>query len=157
MHHDRSSERFVPEDFAVPEGLTTPVFRLIPLGPEHNVADHGAWSASIEHIQASPGFHGSDWPPAEGMTLEQNRADLERHARDFAERAGFTYTVLAPATEDVLGCVYIYPAGDADHDADVRSWVRANVPELDRELRTAVRGWLAEAWPFAAVKYADRA
>jgi hypothetical protein len=26
------------------------------------------------------------------MALEENRADLERHARDFAARAGFTYT-----------------------------------------------------------------
>jgi len=91
------------------------------------------------------------------MTLEANLADLERHARDFAERAGFTYTVLAPGTDDVLGCLYIYPARDDDHDADVRSWVRASVPQLDRELHAAVSRWLADAWPFAAVKYADRA
>ena len=153
---NRSHEEFVPEGFAVPEGLSTPVFRLVPLGPEHNVADHGAWSASIEHIRATPGFHGRDWPPAEGMTLDENLADLERHARDFAERAGFTYTVLAASTDEVLGCVYIYPARDQGHDADVRSWVRASVPELDRELHAAVSRWLAEAWPFAAVKYADR-
>ena len=154
---DRSREGFVPEDFAVPVGLSTPVFRLVPLGPEHNLADHGAWSTSIEHIWATPGFAGRDWPPAEGMTLEENRGDLERHARDFAARTGFTYTVLAPATDDVLGCVYIYPSRDEDHDADVRSWVRASAPELDRELHAAVSRWLAEAWPFAAVSYADRA
>jgi len=39
----------------------------------------------------------------------------------------------------------------------VRSWVRASVPELDRELHAAVSRWLADAWPFASVKYADRA
>ena len=156
VYDDRSREGFVPEDFAVPEGLRTPVFRLVPLGPEHNVADHGAWSASIEHIRATPGFAGRDWPPAEGMTLEDNLADLERHARDFGERTGFTYTVLALGTDDVLGCVYIYPARDEGHDADVRSWVRASVPELDRELHAAVSRWLADAWPFAVVKYADR-
>ena len=157
LYDDRSREGFVPEGFAVPEGLSTPAFRLVPLGPEHNVADHGAWSASIEHIRATPGFRGRDWPPAEGMTLEENLADLERHARDFAERAGFTYTVLALGSDDVLGCVYIYPARDEAHDADVRSWVRASVPELDRELHAAVSRWLADAWPFAAVEYADRA
>ena len=155
-HDDRAREEFVPEGFAVPEGLSTPGFRLVPLGPEHNVADHGAWGASIEHIRATPGFHGSDWPPVEGMSLEENLADLERHARDFAERAGFTYSVLAPGADDVLGCVYIYPARDRDHDADVRSWVRASVPELDRELHAAVSRWLARAWPFAAVRYAER-
>src|SRR3954466_15709538 len=115
---DRSREGFVPHDFAVPEGLSTTAFRLVPLGPEHNVADHGAWSASIEHIRGTPGFHGQDWPPLEGMTLEEKLADLAPPARDFAERAGFTYTVLAPGTDDVLGCVYIYPARDGRHDAD---------------------------------------
>jgi hypothetical protein len=156
---DRRRGGFVPEDFAVPEGLSTRDFRLAPLGPEHNRRDHAAWSASIEHVRATPGFRGRDWPPAEGMSLEENLADLERHARDFEERRGFTYTVLAPDTDDVLGCVYIYPARDEDldHDAQVRSWVRASVPELDRELYASVRRWLADAWPFAVVEYADRA
>ena len=71
-------EGFVPEGFAVPEGLSTPVFRLVPLGPEHNISDHDAWSASIEHIRATPGYERRAWPPAEGMTLEENLADLER-------------------------------------------------------------------------------
>lgn len=127
------------------------------LGPEHNVADHAAWSASIAHIRATPGFHGNAWPPTEGMTLEQNLGDLERHARDFAQRVGFTYTVLTPEGDDVLGCVYIYPSRDEAHDADVRSWVRADVAGLDGELHAAVTGWLADAWPFTAVDYADRA
>ena len=127
------------------------------LGPEHNVADHAAWSASIDHIRATPGFHGREWPPVDGMSLEENLADLERHARDFAERVGFTYTVLAPDGEDVLGCVYIYPARDERHDAAVSSWVRADVAELDAVLHAAVSRWLADAWPFTAVDYADRA
>ena len=127
------------------------------LGPEHNVADHAAWSASIDHIRATPGFHGREWPPVDGMSLEENLADLERHARDFAERVGFTYTVLAPDGEDVLGCLYIYPARDERHDAAVSSWVRADVAELDAVLHAAVSRWLADAWPFTAVDYADRA
>ena len=90
------------------------------------------------------------------MPLEENLADLQRHAQDFAERVGFTYTVLAPDGDDVLGCVYIYPSRDERHDADVRSWVRADVAELDGELHAAVTGWLAEAWPFVAVDYARR-
>jgi hypothetical protein len=147
---------FVPADFEVPGGLTAPAFRLVPLGPEHNVSDHGAWGSSIEHIRATPGFASGDWPPPEGMTLEENRGDLERHARDFAARTGFTYSVLAPATDDVLGCVYIYPARDEEHDAAVASWVRASVAELDVELHAVVSRWLAETWPFTAVRYADR-
>jgi hypothetical protein len=128
----------------------------VALGPEHNVADHAAWSASIAHIRATPGFDGHEWPPTEGMTLEQNLGDLERHALDFARRAGFTYTVLTPEGDDVLGCVYIYPSRDEAHDADVRSWVRADVAELDVPLHAAVSRWLADAWPFTAVDYAGR-
>src|SRR5215472_11789167 len=101
-------EPFVPADFAVPDGLIAEVFRLAPLGPQHNEADYAAWMGSIEHIRATPGFAGSSWPHE--MSLEDNLRDLERHAQDFADRRGFTYTVLSTDTDDVIGCVYIYPA-----------------------------------------------
>jgi hypothetical protein len=90
------------------------------------------------------------------MSLEENLSDLVRHARDFTDRVGFTYTVLAPDGADVLGCVYIYPSREEGHDADVRSWVRADVAELDAQLHAAVSRWLADDWPFAAVDYAGR-
>src|SRR6266567_5217827 len=87
---------FVPVDFAVPDGLTTGEFRLEPLGPQHNTADHAAWTASIGHIRATPGFAGASWPHQ--MSLAENLRDLERHAQDFIARRGFTYTVLSTAT-----------------------------------------------------------
>ena len=136
--------------------MATPALRLVPLGPEHNEADHAAWGASIEHIRATPGFRGHDWPPVEGMSLEENRSDLERHADDYARRTGFTYTVLAPDCDEVIGCVYIYPSRDERFDADVRSWVRADRAGLDAGLHAAVSRWLAQEWPFAAVDYAER-
>jgi hypothetical protein len=80
-------------------------------------------------------------------------------------RAGFTYTVLDPDGR-VVGCVYIYPAKDeegapageaAPGVADVHSWVRADRAELDVPLYAAVSAWLADAWPFAEVRYAPRA
>jgi hypothetical protein len=151
-----SDAAFVPADFDPPRELALPEFHLVPLGVQHNAADHAAWMASIAHIRATPGFAGHDWPPLEGMGLAANRADLDRHARDFVERTGFTYTVLAPGTEDVIGCVYIYPAKDDEQDAQVRSWVRADVAELDAPLHAAVTRWLAERWPFERVRYADR-
>src|SRR6266516_4583549 len=86
-----SDRFFVPVDFAVPDGLTAEEFRLEPLGPQHNAADYAAWTASIDHIQATPGFAGTGWPHE--MSLAENLRDLERHAQDFAERCGFTYTV----------------------------------------------------------------
>src|SRR3954447_21429054 len=90
------------------------------------------------------------------MSLETNRRHLERHARDFAERTGFTFTVLRPGTEEVIGCLYIYPAKDRRGDAQVRSWVRADVSELDGPLHAAVSRWLTEHWPFEHAIYADR-
>ena len=147
---------FVPESFAVPAGMSTESFRLVPLGPEHNAADHAAWMSSIEHIRATPGFADHDWPPPEGMTLAANLSDMEAHAREFEDRTGFTYTVLEPDGDDVLGCVYIRPARDAEHDADVRSWVRASDAELDAPLHAAVARWLAERWPFERPDYAAR-
>ncbi len=147
---------FVPEGFEVPRGLITTAFRLVPLGPEHNGRDHAAWTQSIEHIRATPGFRDGKWPPSEGMSLAANRGDLERHADDYARRAGFTYTVLAADDDDVVGCVYIYPSREERFDAHVRSWVRADCAELDAELHGAVSRWLAEDWPFAAIAYADR-
>jgi hypothetical protein len=140
---------FVPADFAVPDGLATPLFRLEPLGPEHNERDYAAWTSSVDHIHASPGFEGSRWPHE--MTLEENLRDLEGHARDFAERTGFTYSVLDG--DDVIGCVYIYPDREGEADARVNSWVRADRADLDLPLRRVVHDWLGEAWPFERVDY----
>jgi hypothetical protein len=151
-----TADGFVPADFDPPRELALPEFHLVPLSAEHNASDHAAWTSSIAHIQATPGFESTGWPPSGGMSLEANRGDLERHARDFVERKGFTYTVLAPDTRDVIGCLYIYPALDGDHDAQVQSWVRADVAHLDAPLHVAVSRWLAERWPFSRVRYADR-
>lgn len=146
---------FVPLDFAVPLRLETSHFVLEPLGPEHNDSDYEAWTSSMEHVKSTPGFIGGSWPHK--MTSEENRADLERHADDFRNRKGFTYTVLDPASREVIGCVYIYPSKDDAHDAKVLSWVRASHAHLDAPLWRAVSGWLAADWPFQRVESAPRA
>lgn len=126
---------FVQDDFEPPTSLTGTLsageaFRLEPLGPEHNERDLRAWMSSIEHIRSSPGFAGRRWPHV--MSLEENAGDLVAHAEDFAARRGFTYTVLDADDDDVIGCVYIYPDEDGDHDAHVHSWVRADRAHLTR-------------------------
>jgi hypothetical protein len=143
---------FVPDDFRPPLRLVTDHFVLEPLGPQHNEDDYEAWSSSIEHIRATPGFADSRWPRP--MTLDENRADLERHARDFATRSGFTYTVLDPSDRSVIGCVYIYPDKNGADDAVVLSWVRATHADHDAMLREHVSRWLREVWPFGRVDYA---
>jgi hypothetical protein len=158
-----SDRSFVPADFAVPEVLTAEEFRLEPLGPQHNAADYSAWTASIGHIRATPGFAGTSWPHE--MSLAENLRDLERHAQDFAERRGFTYTVLSTDSGDVIGCVYIYPqrgesqggASAGEQRAAVSSWVRADRAELDPVLYHRVREWLERDWPFHSIQYEPRA
>ena len=146
---------FVPDDFEPPRSLATPDFVLEPLGPQHNESDYAAWSSSIAHIRATPGYAGSSWPRE--MTLAENLGDLERHARDFENRSGFTYTVLDREGGSVIGCVYIYPPRDGQSgDATVQSWVAADHAVLDEPLRQAVSNWLRDAWPFRDPEYATR-
>lgn len=143
----RRSPAFVPEGFVAPTALRTAEFRLEPLGPQHNAADHAAWSSSIDHIRATVGYPDDGWPPVEGMSLDENLADLERHAADFMAGRGFTFTVLDP-DDRVIGCVYIYPTSSPDYDVSVQSWVVADRAELDTPLADAVATWLDADWPW---------
>jgi len=153
-----NSASFVPDDFVPPTRLVAPAFVLEPLGPQHNEGDYAAWTSSMDHILATPGFVqlGAEHPWPHPMALEENLRDLVRHAEDFAARRGFTYTVLDPGGNDVIGCLYIYPSKDDVHDARVRSWVTATRVDLDHVLWRAVSDWLVAAWPFRNPEYAGR-
>lgn len=142
---------FVPSEFEPPNVLEGDGFRLEPLGPAHNDRDYQAWTSSMDHIRSTPGDMG-DWPHP--MTLEENLGDLERHARDFVDRTGFTYSVLDG--DEVIGCIYIYPDKQGGTDAHVNSWVTASRAEMDVVVWEAVRHWLATEWPFDTFRYADR-
>jgi hypothetical protein len=151
---DPPEKPFVPDEFTPPSGLDHDAFRLRPLGPQHNESDHAAWTSSMEHILATPGYEGSSWPRP--MTLDENLGDLTKHAAEFIAREAFTYTVLAPDSETVIGCLYIYAGKRAGVDADVRSWVRAADADLDPVLYRVVTDWLATSWPFGRIEYAAR-
>ncbi|MFI9451974.1 GNAT family N-acetyltransferase [Amycolatopsis sp. NPDC052450] len=151
-----TADEFVPKGFNPPTALVTDRFHLEPLGPRHNAADHAAWMSSIEQIRATPGYPDGNWPPTEGMTLEENLVDLRRHADDFARRTGFTFTVLSPDDGDVIGCVYLYPTAAEEQDVTVQSWVRSDKAELDTALADAVARWLASEWPWKRVDRCGR-
>jgi hypothetical protein len=146
----------VPVGFEPPTTLRTDQFRLEPLGPQHNDADLAAWTSSIEHIRSTAGYPDGRWPPLGGMTPEENRRDLVRHADDFTRRTGFTFTVLDPVDNDVIGCVYLYPCASQDWDVTVQSWVRADRSELDAPLAEAVANWLAADWPWDRIDRCGR-
>ncbi len=145
------AEPFVPAGFDVPLAFDGPGFHLEPLGPTHNQRDHEAWMSSIDHIRTTPGMEDWDWPAP--MTLEENMADMDMHARHFVEQAGFTYSILDH--DDVIGCVYIYPTKEGD-GAQVRSWVRESRAEMDTIVWRALSDWLGKQWPFRSITYAPR-
>lgn len=102
-------------------------------------------------IETTPGYPDGSWPPRSGMTHEENLTDLRRHAADFTRGVGFTFTVLDPGDNDVIGCVYLYPSASEDWDVTVQSWVRAARSGLDVPLADAVARWLATDWPWERV------
>lgn len=145
----------LPADFAVPGVYRARGFRLELLGPQHNVADHAAWTSSIPHIRATPGIaegFAGRWPPVAGMTLEENLADLVSHAERSARGVDLAYTVLDQLEGAVVGCVYLKPARDP-LSVQVLSWVSAARAELDGPLTQVVGDWLLADWPFTSVRY----
>lgn len=149
------SQPLVPDTFVVPASLVTTRFCLEPLSIGHNMADHTAWTTSLQHIQQTPGFAGRSWPAAP-ETLTVNGEHLAKHQRDSTDRTGFTYAALDADTGDYIGCVYFYPPRSAEFDVDVRSWVRVEQADLDALLYDAVRTWLQHAWPWTTPDYARR-
>jgi hypothetical protein len=142
-----------------PQPPTREWCRLEPLGPQHNERDHVAWMSSIEHIHATLGFTADDWdgdawPYA--MTLADNLVDLEQHLAEFERREAFAYSVIDPATDDVIGCIYIDPDDTGASDAKVRCWVRASHARLDRSLAALIAMWIVDAWPIASARFPGR-
>lgn len=149
-----STPELVPADFEVPVGFRTGDFHVRPIAVADAEKDYDAVMESIELIHAA--LLDDRWP-TESFTLEQNRRDLAEKERRFERRENFTYTVVSPDDERVLGCVYIFE-GIGGPDAAVFMWVRQSSFDtgLDPVLEAAVRDWMQREWPFAWVVYPGR-
>ena len=146
-------KQFVPNDFAIPQVLEAERFRLRMLSVGDVENDYEA----VMETQTRFLSLGYDWP-REGFTLEENRADLEQHQKEFLRREAFAYTVVSLDESRVLGCVYINPGNEDGVDARVRMWVRESEYEngLDPILFSEVRNWIKVEWPFEKVVYPER-
>jgi hypothetical protein len=144
---------FLPAGFVVPLPPPHPDFEFEILGPEHNESDLAAWTSSIEHIRNSPGWADATWP-SRVYTLEENLADLTEHRAQHESGLEFAWTVLRPATREVIGCAYLKPPRSENGPAVATSWVRADLGHLDPVLRAHLRPWWAGAWP-VPVHYSD--
>lgn len=144
----------------VPEGLKTAVFHLTPLTPAHVHLDHAALMANIELLRL---WGGHDWPTPD-FSVADNLTHMEWHSDEHQKRIAFTYTILNPAENHCLGCIYIKPTSEAlaenpdlpvsETDALVRFWVREdveNATEVNGRLLQTLPSWFREAWDFTAV------
>src|SRR5262249_22991141 len=83
-----------------------------------------------------------------------HRGSPAQSTSPFLNRKGFTHTVLDPASRGVIGCVYIDPLPNSDHDACALSWGRESHAHMDEPLWRAASEWFEADWPFGAVDYA---
>ena len=142
---------WLPADFRHPERAVLPTgHHLRPIRGSDTEIDYPAVMGSRERLWDVYG-EAWGWPPAT-MTVEQDREDLERHAREIEAHESFNYALLDAAEERLLGCVYIDPTDEPDADALVSWWVVDDAvgTEVERALDALVPRWLAEEWPFRA-------
>jgi len=142
---------WLPAGFRHPERVDLPTgHHLRPIRGSDTEIDYPAVMGSRERLWDVYG-EAWGWPPAT-MTVEQDREDLERHAREIEAHESFNYALLDAAEERLLGCVYIDPTDEPDADALVSWWVVDDAvgTEVERALDALVPRWLAEEWPFRA-------
>jgi len=154
---------FWSADCCVPDGTKSKRLVLRPLRATDAVLDYDAVMSSAPELHR---WNAGYWP-ADGFTLAENLADLERHEREHVERKAFTYTVLSPDGAKCLGCVYITPVwsgaaplcGEAARAAAVGFWVRTSEIErdLDKHLFAVLVEWLRLDWPFDCILFTNMA
>lgn len=158
--------QFYPADAHVPEMLTTDEFTLRPLMPEHVALDHAALMTSKEMLRLWSAQPKGGWPD-DDFSVEDNLKDMEWHYGDHLARTAFTFTVLNPAEDEVLGCVYIVPFAPLmksnphlasmikDSSGLVRFWVVEPrlADGLDERLLRAMLGWFDSKWAFEEVYF----
>ena len=142
---------WLPDDFRHPERVDLPTgHHLRPIRGADTEIDYPAVMGSLDRLWSIYG-DAWGWPPAT-MTVEEDRADLERHAREIEAHESFNYALLDSGEQRLFGCVYIDPMDEPGADALVSWWVVDDAvgTELERALDAFVPRWLAAEWPFRA-------
>lgn len=167
LKHDGLKRQFYPSDGPVPGELVAEHFTLRPLTAAHVELDYAAVMSSKESLRVWAGNQAESWPRDE-FTIEENLVDLKRHEEEHLARVAFTYTVLSPPEDEVIGCVYIVPFGEAlmkenphlesfvgEHEAMVGFWVVDSRLDdrLDVELLVELRRWFDEDWVFDRIYF----
>ncbi|KNC68092.1 hypothetical protein [Pseudoalteromonas ardens] len=148
------NKQFIPESFEPPVNLDTEHFHFRVLDTSVAEPDYEAVMSSQQNLQGifGPDF---DWPKAD-MTLDESRASLKVHQREFAAREAFAYSVFDCSQKRCLGSVYIDPSRSPEYDCEVYLWVRSDSQALDPVLYKTVQSWLGDHWPFNKVAFVGR-
>lgn len=145
------AETLVPADFNIPQQVVLSRLKLLKVDPAYAEQDHQALMAARKQIRQDLG---SDWP-ADNLTLAENKTSLMNDLNAFNQRSNFTYHLLEPASDRVLGCLYISQSSSAQYQASVYYWL---IPELyqsplHQTIRADIKKWLSTSWPFTKVDY----
>jgi hypothetical protein len=151
----------LPAGWAAPAELAHGDIRAYALGREHLDDDVRGINASLELIRRT---RGGSWPTGP-VTAEYNYVDAVWHECEFRDGGSFTYAVYDDGGQ-YLGCCYLYPMGrrtplsdeTIDYDVDVSWWVTPDAYERGHytAVYTALRHWLATAFPFSKPYYSNR-
>lgn len=146
---------WLPADFEHPQLVPLPSgHHLRPITAADVALDYPAVMGSRSRLWDK---YGGAWGwPSTTMTVEQDREDLARHAREADAHQSFNYAVLNADESRLLGCVYVDPPGEQDPrgvDAVTSWWVVDDHvgSDLDTALSVFVPNWLSQVWGFGAV------
>jgi len=155
-----------PANVPVPQGFATSEFTIRPLRASDAEADYKAVVESREMLRM---WDQSDWP-ADAFTLDDNRADLEKHESEHGARDAFTFTIMEPSERTCLGCIYVHglsgilnalgagsreKEGIRSDDAFVTFWVRASRlhDHLDWRVLDDLIRWFDADWTFHRIAW----
>jgi len=147
MTHLRKGEQMdAHPDFAdrtIPREASLGAFRLTPLSPAEVQED---FVVVRESTAVLTGLFGDAWP--DGLTFEENLADLTRHDREFRARQAFSWIARA-ADGTYLGCAYLYPDASGGGTGRIFTWIRRRPDRLAllAEFNAAFRAWLMPQLP----------
>jgi hypothetical protein len=147
---------FLPRDHPIPPGFEGPGFTGRPITIHDVVKDYDAVMTSAQRLRER--FPLWNWPPEDGLSLEDDLIDLAWHQKEAELRRSFNYAVLTRDETRLLGCVYVDPPEKAGADAEVTFWVRTEEEDtgLEEAVEGAVRHWIAAEWPFERVRWPGR-
>ena len=148
------SRSITPMGFDAPIEYITKKFVLRPLTIDYVDEDYEVVMSSVDHLYKL--MDNSEWP--KGLTLEENLIDLGWHQREFTLGHSFTYTVLSPESNKIIGCCYIYPSANPQYEVQVFYWIKENLLKdgLESELGITIKSWLEESWPFKRIDFPGR-